>query len=129
MKVKKQVLIFLVSMLFLVGATFALQAKIIDKNVEEKKTLSSIEKKDNLVPTNYSELIKNSNYKIYRSDEIEAQDLKCVNEKTYEKIAEICSNIDFMGNFKPINLKEDSFYREQYLKVLKGDEPYINRLE
>lgn len=143
MKVKKKVVIFLVSMLFLVGAAFALQAKIIDKNVEEKRTLSSIidknveekkplssiEEEVNPVPTNSSELINNSNYKTYRSDEIKFQDLKCVNEKTYKKIADICSNIDFMGNFKSIDLKEDSFYRGQYLKVLKGDESYIDRLE
>ena len=129
MKAKKQILIFLFSVLFLIGAAFALQAKFKDKNVKEKKPLSGIEKVSNSVPTNSPQPIKNSSYKIYKEDEIKFQDLRYVSKKTYEKIAEICSNIEFTGNFKPINLKEDSFYKEQYLKVLNGDESYINKLK
>ncbi|SCW88136.1 hypothetical protein SAMN04487970_11131, partial [Paenibacillus tianmuensis] len=125
MKVKKQVLIFLVSVLFLVITTFVLHDKFKDKNVEGKELLSNItfiEEESNSVP-------KNSPESIIYNLETKLQELRYVSKKTYEKIAEISSNIDFMGNFKAINLEENSFYREQYLKVLKGEESYINRLE
>lgn len=146
MKVKKQVLIFLVGVLFLVITTFVLHDRFKAKNVEEggelpkitskgkdsisvsTNSLETIENSDS-APKNPQESIENSNYKIYRKDEIKFQDLRCVSKKTYEKIAEICSKIDFMGKFKPINLEENLFYREQYLKVLKGEKSYINKLE
>lgn len=70
-----------------------------------------------------------STFKIYHDDdlgiEFEYEDIRCVSKKTYEKVVEISSHIDFMGNFEPINFEEDSF-REQYLKVLKGEETYID---
>ncbi|WP_052339441.1 hypothetical protein [Gorillibacterium massiliense] len=91
--------------------------------------IASIKEESDSVPKNSPESIKKGDFKIFNWGDVKFQELRYVSKKTYEKIAEICSNIDFMGNFKPMKLEENSFYREQFLKVLNGEESYINKLE
>lgn len=57
----------------------------------------------------------------------ENHDISFIDEKNYRVIKEAYKEIDFYGEFKKGNIEKYDIYKEQYLKLVRGEVPFFDK--